>query len=117
MSIVNNMLVKKYLRLRSIHSQCNSRFNILENCLNMINTDNFDETKFDQIISKFSEPIETNEDNHYVNELQEYLNYAIDLDLEEYVKMIKLINDYYITKSYMKTLLTKEDKINYILLD
>jgi len=117
MSTVNNMLIKKYIRLRNIYSQCNLRFNIFNNCLNLLDTDNFDESKFDDITSRFSETINVDKESEFTNELQEFLSVNVDVDLEEYIKMIETINDYYVTKLFLKTLLTKEDKINYILLD
>jgi len=117
MSTANNILIKKYIRLRNIYRQCNQRFNILNNSFNLLNPDNFDESKFDKITSSFSEPINVDKESEFTNELQEFLSVHVDVDLEEYIKMIEIINDYYITKLYIKTLLTKEDKITYLSLD
>lgn len=117
MNTVKNVLIKKYIKLESLCELCSGHLRILGNSLDNLDVDNFDESKFDEIVSQFSKGFNINNDDEYLQEVQEFLNVSIDIKLDNYLNMIKTINNYYITKKYLKTLLTKEEKINYLLLD
>jgi hypothetical protein len=71
----------------------------------------FQEDEFDSLIAKFDREIVLQD--KFRQEVEEYLNYQMDVDIKVYMNMVETVNQYIDKKLYHKTLVTKEEKEKY----
>lgn len=71
----------------------------------------FKEDEFDSLIAKFAREIILR--NKFTPDVEEYLNYQMNVDIKVYMNMVETINQYVDKKLYHKTLVTTEEKEKY----
>lgn len=126
MNIVKNVPIKKFLELSNKAEIADKKLKQLENtihkCFEIKSTNPvthmyqehifvFKEDEFDSLIVKFSREIIL--ENKFRPEVEEYLNYQMDVDIKVYMNMVETINQYIDKKLYHKTLVTTEEKEEY----
>ena len=131
MNIVKNVPIKKFLELSNKAEIASNKLNDLDNNMSkcffmdkqscdccetsirphyhVVRT--FKENDFDSLIAKFTREIVLQ--NKFRQEVEEYLNYQMDVDIKVYMNMVETINKYIDRKLYHKTLVTKEEKEKY----
>lgn len=128
MNIVKNVPIKKFLELSNKCEIADKKLKQLEqdmsNCFKKelkkcdCSTPNhnmtiniFNEQEFDSLIETFAREIPLVD--KFRSEINEYLNYQLDVDIKVYMNMVETINKYIDRKLYHKTLVTTEEKEKY----
>lgn len=126
MNIVKNVPIKQFLELSNKCEIANQKLKQLENNLdscfkitkiNSVTQMYYDhdviflEDKFDSLIANFNKEIPLKD--KFSPDVEEYLNYQMDVDIKVYMNMVETINQYIDKKLYHKTLVTIEEKEKY----
>ena len=131
MNIVKNIPIKRFLELSNKAEVASEKLNQLDatihKCFNMQkqqcgccetsskphyhNVNKFNENEFDSLIARFDREIILKD--KFRQDVEEYLNYQMDVDIKVYMNMVETVNQYIDKKLYHKTLVTKEEKEKY----
>lgn len=131
MNIVKNVPIKKFLELSNKCEIADKKLKELDNnihkCFIMEKQEcnccedssrphyhavkKFQEDKFDSLIDIFAKEIPIYD--KFRPDVEEYLNYQMDIDIKVYMNMVETINQYIDKKLYHKTLVTIEEKEKY----
>jgi len=126
MNIVKNVPIKRFLELSNKAEIASEKLkqleNTIHNCFEIRRKDPvkymdsdryyvFLENEFDSLIAKFDREIVLQD--KFRPEVEEYLNYQMDVDIKVYMNMVETVNQYIDKKLYHKTLVTTEEKEKY----